>query len=488
MFHNWRAIVDITQCPEIASVRDLESARNFIETILIYRHVREIVISTVVTPMARMILDFWPGSDIMLFDNGLESYAAFDVVDDQSAPLLGKHVRSAHVSRIRHFYNSLYEYFSPPNYITSIKQINIDAADILAAISRIHESNQSFFDKPPKLDRLYIGTSFSRTDKISQATENGLYRQAINADVNRGLDIGFKPHHRASDFTIDCSSYYPSELHSNIPVEVLFYDAPPAKAYSISSTSLLMLHKLYGTWPVQLLDDRIGLVRKLTPVFLLSNALEKIYSDAKKGPQISNEGERLIEQYRLLHKRKKYGAYSTDQFHYILPWLETINPNTILDYGCGQSLLVDQLAKALNASPKRYDPAISKYAVPPSEPIDCVINTDVLEHIPERDIDQFLTAIAEVSGHVFFNISSVPAVNLLPNGENAHCTVENNGWWRDRLKAFFPNVTEVPSFRTSTCSFITWQLSEDVMDEKLIYINSNTSQIIDLPQANISAN
>ena len=34
---------------------------------------------------------------------------------------------------------------------------------------------------------------------------------------------------------------------------------------------------------------------------------------------------------------------------------------------------------------------------------------------------------------VFLTISTKPAHKDLPNGENAHCTIKNEGWWREKL-------------------------------------------------------
>ena len=68
---------------------------------------------------------------------------------------------------------------------------------------------------------------------------------------------------------------------------------------------------------------------------------------------------------------------------------------------------------------------------------DVVINTDVMEHIPAEDINEVLGHIKSLSNNVFFNISTRPANQKLPNGENAHCTVWSDEKWL--RKKFFPD-------------------------------------------------
>jgi 2-polyprenyl-3-methyl-5-hydroxy-6-metoxy-1,4-benzoquinol methylase len=59
----------------------------------------------------------------------------------------------------------------------------------------------------------------------------------------------------------------------------------------------------------------------------------------------------------------------------------------VLDYGCGKGVLADQLNKLKHISCEKYDPAIPDYDVRPKKVFDCLINTDVLEHIPEDELD-----------------------------------------------------------------------------------------------------
>ncbi len=88
-----------------------------------------------------------------------------------------------------------------------------------------------------------------------------------------------------------------------------------------------------------------------------------------------------------------------------------------------------------------YDPAYPPLSHRPGWRFDGVICTDVLEHCPEEDIPWILGEIfAYARRFVFANIASYPAEKVLPNGENAHCTVRPVEWWLDRVREVAPQV------------------------------------------------
>jgi len=165
----------------------------------------------------------------------------------------------------------------------------------------------------------------------------------------------------------------------------------------------------------------------------------------------------LIEHYRQLHAERPYGRSSEFQLGFIQRHLHRLpGIETIADYGCGQSRLVDWLATLHDACALRYDPAIERFAKPLNGPVDLVICTDVMEHIPEPDVDLVLADIRRLSPAAFFNISLRPANATLPDGSNAHCTVRPQSWWEDRLHPLFPNLRKVRSVTPSSVSFITF--------------------------------
>jgi hypothetical protein len=165
--------------------------------------------------------------------------------------------------------------------------------------------------------------------------------------------------------------------------------------------------------------------------------------------------EKLIEQYQELHLNEAYGA-SGEQFRlHIQTLIAELRPKSILNYGCGQSRVHEKL-ELLGAQFFRYDPAIEDLSSIPVDRADLVINTDVLEHIPESDLDDVLANIASISDNVFFNIATRLAKNWLPDGRNPHCTIKSTSEWKTILQQYFPEVRLIYDRPGHSCSFLTW--------------------------------
>ena len=161
-----------------------------------------------------------------------------------------------------------------------------------------------------------------------------------------------------------------------------------------------------------------------------------------------------LEQYKKLHKQYKYGKSSEKLYNEILPLVKEINPKSILDYGCGQSKLIDMLPCEQRY---RYDPAVEEYSIlSTTNQVDLVICIDVLEHIPLEDLNETLVMIRHFSNNVIFDIGIKPATHILPNGQNAHCTVKSIEWWIEYLKTFFPIITFVKDIRGVKFLCKTW--------------------------------
>jgi len=131
----------------------------------------------------------------------------------------------------------------------------------------------------------------------------------------------------------------------------------------------------------------------------------------------------------------------------------------IFDYGSGKGqqyeprpiVVKDENAK-YNSIPEFwgikdvtcYDPCYEPYNTLPKGKFDGVICTDVLEHCPEEDIDWVLDGLFSFAEKfVYANIASYPAQKILPNGENAHCTIKPLDWWVDKIDAVskhYPNI------------------------------------------------
>jgi hypothetical protein len=121
----------------------------------------------------------------------------------------------------------------------------------------------------------------------------------------------------------------------------------------------------------------------------------------------------------------------------------------ILDYGAGKAGLYDHRDFALPGETERlesvqdywdvdfvelYDPGYAPFSSLPQRTFDGVICTDVMEHCPEEDLPWIL---GEIFGYaerfVFLTIARYPALKRLPNGENAHITLQPAQWWAETI-------------------------------------------------------
>lgn len=170
-------------------------------------------------------------------------------------------------------------------------------------------------------------------------------------------------------------------------------------------------------------------------------------------PLISQE---LVAQYSQLHSNKTYGVSSHEFALQLQVCLLDLKPKTILEYGCGQSRLCEMLDLE-QSKWVRYDPAIPEFSELKIDQADFVVNTDVMEHIPEGDVPEVLAHVKSLSDNVFFNISTRPANQFLPNGDNAHCTVWSDEKWLGEIKKHFSHAQTVYSRKNDACIILTWK-------------------------------
>jgi len=169
----------------------------------------------------------------------------------------------------------------------------------------------------------------------------------------------------------------------------------------------------------------------------------------------------LIAMYRQLHEhgveslaipsaRTFAGASLMRQVTRIKSLIDRTGARTLLDYGSGkgsyyrgQPVAVkgagsfDSVLDYWNVdSVACYDPAYAPFSDLPKEQFDGVVCTDVMEHCPAEDVPWIVDEMfAYARRFVFVNVACYPAKKTLPNGENAHCTIEPPGWWEAVYRA-----------------------------------------------------
>ena len=168
-----------------------------------------------------------------------------------------------------------------------------------------------------------------------------------------------------------------------------------------------------------------------------------------------------ISEYKRIHKNNpNYGhGPCTPVIEKYSKWCEEIpGVSRILDYGCGNSKLVDGVLPNLDLIRERWDPAIPKYSTRP-EPwkFDLVFCTDVMEHIPKENVLPTLRDIRAATKNALIIPHLGKAGQLLSNGKNSHVTVEPVKWWLKKIiEAGFDTAREMLSSDERKATIVTW--------------------------------
>ena len=156
----------------------------------------------------------------------------------------------------------------------------------------------------------------------------------------------------------------------------------------------------------------------------------------------------IFDKYRRLYEDLHGKAYFDCQTVRHSPNIKYLIDHTkskkLLDYGSGKG--VGYFKHKLHETwgiefPTLYDIAIPKYSMLPEGKFDGVICTDVLEHVPEALLDDVLDDLLNryPKKFVYLSIATRVALNRLPNGENAHCTVHTPQWWLQKIHGICKN-------------------------------------------------
>ncbi len=151
----------------------------------------------------------------------------------------------------------------------------------------------------------------------------------------------------------------------------------------------------------------------------------------------------------FLNSHEAYnGSMTITYAKFINNILKKNNLKSLLEYGCGKANFYEKefevanelylpLKKYWDIDISLYDPAVKKFSTLPSKQSDITICIDVLEHIPEEDMDWVLENIMNLSKKfVFLVVGSYPAQALLPNGDGAYILIKDAKWWFDKLVFF----------------------------------------------------
>jgi hypothetical protein len=120
-----------------------------------------------------------------------------------------------------------------------------------------------------------------------------------------------------------------------------------------------------------------------------------------------------------------YGISGSKHAEPVRTFSERLQTRDILDYGCGKQTLQRSLPFPI----QNYDPCIPECSKRPV-PADLVVCTDVLEHVEKDCVQDVIEDLKVLTKRVLFvNVSTRPARKILPDGRNAHITIESGNWW-----------------------------------------------------------
>ncbi len=152
----------------------------------------------------------------------------------------------------------------------------------------------------------------------------------------------------------------------------------------------------------------------------------------------------MVGQYKELHCLQHYGGSSYIYLDQVTEVVKRLNPKSILDYGCGRSDLIAHFYKDGERKLYRFDPAIPRFKQMPSDRVDLVLCTDVMEHILIGDVDRIFNEIVAKSKKVLFTIFLNKSRAKLPDGRNAHVTLLTRSEWLRWVEDVFGKAKEIP--------------------------------------------
>lgn len=141
-------------------------------------------------------------------------------------------------------------------------------------------------------------------------------------------------------------------------------------------------------------------------------------------------------------KKKIYGYGDGkcvyDRWKHIRHAFTGLKIESLLDFGAGKAahhFHLNMYEDKFNITDVTlYDPAIPEYCTLSDDTYDAVICADVMEHIPEDNVDHVIEQVNSRANKVaFYVISANLTSTVLPNGENAHITRMPASWWKEKI-------------------------------------------------------
>lgn len=142
------------------------------------------------------------------------------------------------------------------------------------------------------------------------------------------------------------------------------------------------------------------------------------------------------EQLQNFHKSKKTFLNSNSKYIDIKKFVEQYDPKSIIDFGCAQGKLIEELKKdfPLITTIDGYDPGVEEFQELKELTYECLISNDVIEHIEPEYLENTLRLIDNLFYRsAWLIIACYPAKKKLPDGRNAHLIIEPPSFWEEAI-------------------------------------------------------
>lgn len=91
-----------------------------------------------------------------------------------------------------------------------------------------------------------------------------------------------------------------------------------------------------------------------------------------------------------------------------------------------------------------YDPAFPEHEEEPTGMFDGVLCSDVLEHVPEGELDAMIERLySHARRFLWASVCCRLAKKKFPDGTNMHVTIHKLPWWRDLFEKHRPKDREI---------------------------------------------
>lgn len=151
----------------------------------------------------------------------------------------------------------------------------------------------------------------------------------------------------------------------------------------------------------------------------------------------------LVPAYRKMADANFNGLSILNHVASIKAMIDATESRSMLDFGCGRGDAYrdpHNIHHELGIHFTRlhlYDPAFPHIGALPPTKMDIVVCSDVLEHIPEPEVDAFIVRLFKYANRaVWASVCCRPAKKVFPGTDiNLHVTVQPLEWWDTRFVA-----------------------------------------------------